>query len=131
MTARTFVTLSPAEVAASIAHRTAHLAPAAASVVEVRWSDMTREPRPVPERTPRPFTAVRTVEHLTRAEAVASAARVLPGMVQRLGAGHPDVIAAVGRWEGVEAQAGRRDVTDPFDDLCAILDALDLRGRAA
>jgi len=131
MTARTFVTLSPAEVAASIEHRTAHLDPAAASVVEVRWSGMTREPAPVPERPVRPFTAVRSVEYMTRAEVVASAARVLPGMVQRLGAGHPDVIAAMGRWEGVEARAGRRDVApDSFDDLCAILDALD-GGRAA
>ena len=77
-------------------------------------------PDPTPDPTP---SAARSLDTMSRAEALASAEVLLPALVSRYGAGSPQVLSAVERWEA--AIAGHTPVVSPVEDeLSALVDVV-------
>lgn len=77
-------------------------------------------PDPTPDPTP---SAARSLDTMSRAEALASAELLLPALVSRYGAGSPQVLSAVERWDA--AIAGHTPVVSPVEDeLSALVDVV-------
>lgn len=77
----------------------------------------------VPDPTPTPApSAARSLDTMSRAEALASAEVLLPALVSRYGAASPQVLSAVERWDA--AIAGHPAVSPVEDELGALLDVV-------
>ncbi len=107
---RRLASMSPAEFAASRAKRSGD------ERARARWDAMTAPERPrTPTNPPRALTAVRSLDDMTPAEVVASAARVLSVATGIT----PELIERTERWSAMERRAGMRVVPERTseDDL--------------